>query len=228
MNQRREKVVSTLAEIKPDVDYLAMTQRANSRPKSATAVSRKSSVKRALATLGNMPELRHPQPQRPTYHEILVQGYGNGTNNVNFTTERPATAPLEEVPRKTSSDSGSSSCDMSSQWSNSSYKGNVDGSVGTAASSVSMSRRGSDSSFDKKTSIRDLLDRSLSSMGLPRPSSSIYSAGSHESLQPDPLQVKRLSPTGKKHKYQGSILNWEEEISGRANDDLMAYLHTKL
>jgi len=158
MNQQREKVVSTLAEIKPDVDYLAMNQRANPRAKSVTTLSGKSSVKRALNILGNMPELRHPWPQRLTCHEILVQGYGSGTNSVDFAIERPATAPFEETPRKTSSDSGSSSYNMSSRWSNSSYEGNVDGSVRTAASSVSMSRRGSDSSFDNKTSTRDLLD----------------------------------------------------------------------
>ncbi|KAK0125129.1 hypothetical protein ONS96_008993 [Cadophora gregata f. sp. sojae] len=178
------------SEIRPDIDYFAITHaRQNSEISLSSTASKKGTVRRALSTLGNMPELRHPKPQRASFHEILVHGYGNGTNNVCITA-RPATTSPEDSPHKVSFDSGSSSMeDLSSRWSNTSFGG-----PDSPLTSASNSRRGSDASVEiSKKSIKNLLDRPLSAFGLARPPSSLYSESvySVDPLQPDPLQVKK-------------------------------------
>lgn len=95
-------------EIKPDIDYFALTQRDRpqtqngyrerrasmpSRPSRSNsfsqALSRSSTFRRSIAMFVS-PSSTPPQsiaPSRPTYHEIVVHGYGNGTNDVSLETE---------------------------------------------------------------------------------------------------------------------------------------------
>ncbi|CAG7559184.1 unnamed protein product [Fusarium equiseti] len=101
-------------EIKPDIDYFALTQQ--SRPQTqngqrerrasmpsrpvmpprpsrsnsfSQALSRSSTFRRSIAMFKS-PSSTPPQsiaPARPTYHEIVVHGYGNGTNDVSLDAE---------------------------------------------------------------------------------------------------------------------------------------------
>ncbi|EMT64240.1 hypothetical protein FOC4_g10010731 [Fusarium odoratissimum] len=98
-------------EIKPDIDYFALTHRDRpqtqhdnrkmerrasmpSRPSRSNsftqALSRSSTIRRSMRMF-NPPATTPPQsitpPTRPTYHEIVVHGYGNGTNDVNVDTD---------------------------------------------------------------------------------------------------------------------------------------------
>ncbi|KAM5351147.1 hypothetical protein ACJ41O_003870 [Fusarium nematophilum] len=98
-------------EIKPDIDYFALTHKERpssssrrrptierrasvpsrpSRSNSLTrALSRSSTIRRSMRMFkssSSSPSSTPPQtvtpPTRPTYHEIVVHGYGNGTNDV--------------------------------------------------------------------------------------------------------------------------------------------------
>ncbi|KAE8451972.1 hypothetical protein EG329_002136 [Mollisiaceae sp. DMI_Dod_QoI] len=220
----QEKLIEPTApvtpmEIKPDIDYFAQHHKADHPRKGSdgsiitngTNSSKKSTVRRALSTLGNMPELRHPRPQRTSYHEILVHGYGNGTNEVSITADR--TSPEDDSsPRKSSSDSGSS-VDLSSRWSN------IDADSPTTSVS-STSRRGSD------VSIKEFLDRPMTApchARISSISSSMYSASVYEDLQPDPLCLK--SPQDEVMKVTKEVkVEWDDKNNGKANDELMAYL----
>ncbi|KAG8665502.1 hypothetical protein FPOAC2_10578 [Fusarium poae] len=104
-------------EIKPDIDYFALTQRDRpqtqsgyrerrasmpSRPSRSNsfsqALSRSSTFRRSIAMFKS-PSSTPPQsiaPSRPTYHEIVVHGYGNGTNHVSLETE-PETDSSSEL-----------------------------------------------------------------------------------------------------------------------------------
>ncbi|KAI3577373.1 hypothetical protein IWW34DRAFT_807581 [Fusarium oxysporum f. sp. albedinis] len=98
-------------EIKPDIDYFALTHRDRpqtqhdnrkmerrasmpSRPSRSNsftqALSRSSTIRRSMRMFKS-PATTPPQsitpPTRPTYHEIVVHGYGNGTNDVNVDTD---------------------------------------------------------------------------------------------------------------------------------------------
>lgn len=217
----------TPLEIKPDIDYFAQHHKADHARKgsdgsvtNSSTPSKKSSVRRALSTLGNMPELRHPRPQRASYHEILVHGYGNGTNEVCITAEPVSTddEPSPVSPRK-SSESGSS-VDLSSKWSH------TDAESPTTSLS-SNSRRGSD------TSIKEFPDRpstAPSHIRMFSTSSSVYSASVYEDLQemqPDPLFVKSLVPA------QNDVMRvtkevkveWEDDGNRPANEELLEYLN---
>lgn len=122
-------------EIKPDIDYSQrMHQPAPLQLKSQSSrnsvASRKGSVRRALNSLGCMPELQHPSPKKASFHEILVQGYGNGTLNTtctssdNIVEEQPSSKDVKwsDEKRKSSIDSeGSGHGAISSRWSESSY-----------------------------------------------------------------------------------------------------------
>ncbi|KAL2074493.1 hypothetical protein VTL71DRAFT_8271 [Oculimacula yallundae] len=211
------------SEIKPDIDYFAITHaRVNSDASTSPVSSRKGTVRKALSTLGNMPELRHPKPQRASYHEILVHGYGNGTNNVCITA-RSATANPEDSQRKNSTSSGRSSIEEhSSRWSNTSFGG-----VDSPTTSASNSRRGSDASIEvSKKTIKNFLDRPMSALGLARVPSSVYSESEYEedTLQPDPLQVKKNEQDFMKVTTEVKV-EWEENKLGPANDELVDYLH---
>jgi hypothetical protein len=218
----------TAAEIKPDVDYFALTHKPqHSHSSSASTVSsttsKKGTVRRALRTLGNMPELRHPKPYRASFHEILVHGYGNGTNHVSITAE----PPVEENPeheRKSSSDSSSSSTEnMSSGWSNTSADASR---YDSPCTSISASRRGSDAS---KKPIKDFLDTPMASTDLARVPSSVYSQsvyGDPSILQPDPLSVKKTQNEEFMKVTQEVIVKWEDAKHGEANEELLAYPRT--
>ncbi len=106
-------------EIKPDIDYFALTHKTPPPPPpsrsrrlsltgpSSTDVSRSNSFKRALSRsstlrrsvrrLKQATSSAVPTPpataiglSKPAYHEIVVHGYGNGTNNVSFDTPPPS------------------------------------------------------------------------------------------------------------------------------------------
>lgn len=114
-------------EIKPDIDYFALTHKEDtppprsrraSLPPSAEApatLSRTSSFKQVLrrsSTLrksvrrlkqGATPASAPPTPvtsSKPLYHEIVVHGYGNGTNDVHVETraQPPPPAPPSSPP----------------------------------------------------------------------------------------------------------------------------------
>lgn len=118
-------------EIKPDIDYFAIThpeplpeQRCASAmdmsttsaslPSSAStvsrALSRSSTVRRSLRMF-RPASISPPQetisPLKPVYHEILVQGYGNGLNSVNVGANR--SGPETTWARNNSTASNSSS-----------------------------------------------------------------------------------------------------------------------
>ena len=226
----------TPAEIKPDIDYFALTHKTQQQSSSAstlpTTTSRKGTVRRALSTLGNMPELRHPKPHRAMFHEILVHGYGNGTNSVSITTERPP-SPVEEADeehnRRLSIDSASSSTeDLSSRWSNSSGEAAECDSPHT---SVSASRRGSDASITQsKKSIKEFLGSPMAALGLTRSPSSAYSQSVYEDssiLQPDPLLVKKNLDEEFMKVTTEVTIEWEDARHGEANDELLEYLNTE-
>lgn len=208
-------------EIKPDIDYFAITHRPQSaRPASIASgsISRRGTVRRALSSLGNMPELRHPTPKRPIYHEILVHGYGNGTNNVSITEDLASPIDEEEQHRQPSSDSASTTAeDLSSRWSNSSI-GEVRYESPTT-NSFSSSRKNS-------VTIEEFLDSPLpDGVMIKRPSTS-YSESVYEgSLQPEPLQVKKDS-SGDRTKVTTEVKDeWNHTLDGTANDELLAYIN---
>ncbi|CZR66173.1 uncharacterized protein PAC_16074 [Phialocephala subalpina] len=219
----------TPMEIKPDIDYFAQHHKADharkgndgSVPTNSTTASKKNSVRRALSTLGNMPELRHPRPQRASYHEILVHGYGNGTNKVSITAEPvPTGDELSPASPRKSSESGSS-LDLSSRWSH------TDAESPTTSLS-SNSRRGSDAS------IKEFLDRPLTAPSHIRmfsTSSSVYSTSvsdDMQELQPGPLVMKSPVPVQDDvmRVTKEVTVSWEGERNGPANEELLEYLNT--
>lgn len=95
-------------EIKPDIDYFALTHRddspSSSRPVSPPSIpprcrSLNKSFRRSLQLF--IPSQSQPATEissaggsrRTSYHEILVQGYGNGTNNVKLENGEPERFP---------------------------------------------------------------------------------------------------------------------------------------
>ncbi|PBP28913.1 hypothetical protein BUE80_DR000029, partial [Diplocarpon rosae] len=182
--------VTPCSEIKPDIDYSAINHARRTGDTSISSMkTRRSTVRRALSTLGKMPVLIHLKPQRASHHEIIAQGYGNGKNNTSITA-KPATGNPEMDCRKNPSESGSLSMeeDRSARWSNVS-KGATD----SPASSIYNSRRGSGASTEaSKNSIRNSIDKPMSALGIVRAPRSVYSANLHDevAMQPNPLQLK--------------------------------------
>lgn len=179
--------------IKPDIDYSARIHRPPplSFKRSDSVISnfgsKRGSVRRAINSLGSMPELHHPSPKHATFHEILVHGYGNGTNDVVHT------APFETVEGKRKSSNVSehySEAGVSSRWSNSSYGTNPDD-VSPESSVSSHSRRGSDSSDISEYSVNGVEEQTLSGFGLGRVASSVFSDPQYE---PEPLQIRKHKP----------------------------------
>ncbi|TVY76124.1 hypothetical protein LSUE1_G007131 [Lachnellula suecica] len=219
---------SFMDSIKPDIDYTAIVHkpqlsRVNSESTLSMLTSRKGTVRRALSSLGNMPELHHPRPKRASYHEILVHGYGNGTHNVSITTANADGAP----PRKSSTSSESSSAEgVSSRWSNSSDDAEEPTSPATT-NSTSGSRRGSAAEASSKNSIRNFLDGPLSTFGLRRMPSSVYTTSVYAEsvLQPDPLLVRRGEEQYMKVTKDVTV-EWEDDVSGKSSEELNAYLET--
>lgn len=217
----------TPMELKPDIDYFAQHHKADHARKGSdgsiittgTSSSKKNTVRRALSTLGNMPELKHPRPQRASYHEILVHGYGNGTNEVSITAGPVSTTDDEQSPRKNSSDSSSSSVeDLSSRWSN------TDADSPTTSLS-SNSRRGSDAS------VKDFLDtyRPTTAPAHFRNgsmSSSVYSASIYDDVTPTPnaLSMDKLQDEVMRVTKEIKV-EWEDGRKAETHDELSAYLN---
>jgi hypothetical protein len=177
-----------------------------------------------------MPELHHPRPKRASYYEILVHGYGNGTN----VTTAP---PIEESARKSSTDSLSSSTeDVSSRWSESSDEAKEPVSPTTSISSNNSWRGSAAAESNTRKSIKDFLDRPMSTLGMRRVPSSIYSAsvygggsicvsGGDLTLQPDPLHVRKGSEDLYMTVTKAVTVQWEDGVNGEPNDELKAYLN---
>lgn len=222
-------------EIKPDIDYWALTHKDQHKRDTSyssfaslsSQKSTKSTVRKALSTIGNMPELVHPRPRRASHHEILVHGYGNGTNTVSIAPAPTAAESEVDTPRKLSSESDSSTTEeISSSWSNTSGEANETASPTT---STSGSRRGSESESDETKSIKEFLDSPMSSLGLVRVPSSVYSASIYEesTLHPDPLHLKKQVEEQFMKITTEVNVQWEEGKNGEvneANDELLAYL----
>jgi hypothetical protein len=232
-----ESAGTTPLEIKPDVDYFAITHRAEqeqeAKPRPASmysmgnmgaSISRKGTVRKALSTLGNMPELCHPSPKRPIYHEILVHGYGNGTNTVNITAGEPLLEHTEEQgithqshQRKKSSDTSSSE-GISSRWSKSSIGEDID------------SRRSSysPSSWRGSNDVADFLNRSLSTISEPARPSSAYSASIYDdSMEPELLQIRKDDPAVDLVMTVTTtvVVEYEDKVEeGNGNEELVAHL----
>ena len=139
-------------EIRPDVDYFALTHRApseaprNNRSDSMPVVStggpavpqRSSSLTQALSRSSTFrrsmmlfkPLSTAPSSSslssRPAYHEILVLGYGNGTNEVNFHEGDVPPLPSRELMATRSNSTGSNSDAISTPESLDSADSSVD------------------------------------------------------------------------------------------------------
>ncbi|KAI5928461.1 hypothetical protein F4810DRAFT_717053 [Camillea tinctor] len=125
---------SSCLEIKPDIDYLAMTKRDEqaSRNKETSgglfrrgsnltrSLSRSLSARRSLRMFTKQPAETPTAPRRRTsYHEILVHGYGNGTHNIKLTpmpttTSDPLSSTNKNPPPPLNLDISASSSDCSS------------------------------------------------------------------------------------------------------------------
>lgn len=185
----------TFTAIKPDIDYfqlsrqLSQTNLTSSQPPTPK-VPRKSSVRQALSTLGNMPELRHPRPVRNSFHDILAHGYGNGQNTVVFSTSTSPAPNMSKNPANNSTASMESDnrtdTAFSPTWSQN------DSDVSPPSSISDHGRRESDASMTKSMAI-DLLKKPIAV--LVRKASSIYDAVDDDeglrSLQPEPLDLSK-------------------------------------
>ncbi|KAI1417685.1 hypothetical protein F5Y13DRAFT_201249 [Hypoxylon sp. FL1857] len=122
-------------EIKPDIDYFALNHRRSSSSEAKEGSSRlrratswrgslTSNLSRSLSTRRSAAKLTKPHPGKITqpirqaqYHEIVVQGYGNGTNDINASLVdipplKSRTVIAEEAPVLTSPSHYSSNSDL--------------------------------------------------------------------------------------------------------------------
>ncbi|KAI1343693.1 hypothetical protein F5Y15DRAFT_367603 [Xylariaceae sp. FL0016] len=102
-------------EIKPDIDYFALTHQASTDTKEVNgslsrsmswgvsmsrSLSRKSTVRRPFSIF-NKPQTKlvrhtpHKRTPKVSYHEIIVHGYGNGTNHVIDVTPEALQSPVK-------------------------------------------------------------------------------------------------------------------------------------
>lgn len=215
----------SMSHVEPDIDYAAIVHRpqplrTQSEGTLGVLKSRRGTVRRALSTLGNMPDLHHPRPKRASFHEILVFGNGNGTNNVSVTV--PASdGELDLGARTMFFDSGSLSSDVSSRWSNSS-----DEEQEPRSPSTSVSSGGSYTGHRSTESIRQPLERPKSKWALRRAPSSVYDTGdcAESILVPHPLQLKKGGEEEYKD-FSGEVKQqWDADLHGEANPELRAYL----
>lgn len=187
--------------LEPDIDHRPVPSRSSSagvRSLTSAPPSRKGTIRRALSTLGNMPELRHPKPVRNSFHEILVQGYGNGLNPVSvitngLPTEEKVTSPVSNTNTDKEQNylsivSATSEDTVSSRWSKTDSE-----TASSRPSSTSGSRRGSESSLGKE--IQDLLEDThlqRTTTG----ASSVYEDDFQMQLQPKPLLPRKYITDG--------------------------------
>jgi hypothetical protein len=126
-------------EIKPDIDYFALTHKEDAcsptrarraslppsteRPTTLSrassfkqVLSRSSTIRRSMRRLkkGAKPPLSEPVPPSPSrYHEIVVHGYGNGTNDVHLEDDAILKPPSPDVGRSASTASETPSSNIS-------------------------------------------------------------------------------------------------------------------
>ncbi|TDZ54456.1 hypothetical protein CTRI78_v006365 [Colletotrichum trifolii] len=109
--------------IQPDVDYVAKSRRdelarrqsvcaaSTGSPSRSRSVSRNSPFRRTLSIFRKNEEEAPPAPRKVSYCEIVVHGYGNGTNAVTVTKQsepESELSPTAAVPRSFSTCSESS------------------------------------------------------------------------------------------------------------------------
>lgn len=210
---------SPMDSIRPDIDYAAIAQmpelpRVKNKKAISVITSKTGVIRNALSTLGSsVPALHHPQPKRASHHEILVDGYENGT--------------ATPAARKSSSESES---EDSSRWSESSDELQEPVSPTTSYSSVSSRRYSLPINTFTKSPIRDLLNRPMSTLGLRRMPSSVYSASLYDgesTLQPEPLRCGRGRKGPADLHMAGATtvsVQWDG-VNGEANDELKSYLN---
>ncbi|KAK8125368.1 uncharacterized protein PG998_001127 [Apiospora kogelbergensis] len=95
------------AEIKPDIDYFALSRQRNASDTKLASTNPRTPTKRSSITkslretrrsmglfMASPTEAASAQASRKSaqYHEIVVHGYGNGTNDVEFASQRSAAA----------------------------------------------------------------------------------------------------------------------------------------
>ncbi|PQE26126.1 Choriogenin Hminor protein [Rutstroemia sp. NJR-2017a BBW] len=222
--------------------YLSQTSRPKqSKTTSENIIATQSSIKTTAAKAKRhsaiVPELHHPRPQRRTHHEILVDGYGNGLNfNLPKSMSTAHVNEVEVAHRKQSSDSTTSSQNVSSNWSNSSYEAegtNFDSidadSPRTSRSFTSDSRHGSISSTYSEV-------ESIEEMMVPRPDSaysvSIYNEDMEQetilresSISTTDFAETRMAPSPlfARHSLKSGIPGPHGSLS-MANPELQSYL----
>jgi hypothetical protein len=208
--------LNTPTGIEPDIDYFSLRQqslRTNSLSDStkSPAVPQKSSIRRALTTLGKMPEILHPKPIRNSFHEVLVRDSGN-SSNITPKSPRPFSAMgFGEHSRRISAESdnsGTTSDDLHSPtWSHSNGGSSPPSSIGDSE------HRNSNSSSIKPNILEDLLEKPCPV--LVRRSSSIYSQDDGAGIpdfRPEPLDLcgverQRVSMRLKKKSVQYEMIN---------------------
>ncbi|KAM4057196.1 choriogenin Hminor [Hirsutella rhossiliensis] len=157
-------------EIKPDIDYFALTHKesCSERRQSTSsvvfqnetpAIERSSSVTRILGS-------GSPFRRSPLYHEIVVHGYGNGTNDVSFDAARMTRL------------------DMSVKWATRS-----DSNASQACSSAS-------SGLASTASPAESVATSISTPGSPPPFSEVCTEPAKRWSQQEPASSKAASPAG--------------------------------
>ncbi|KAK6864784.1 hypothetical protein PG995_001312 [Apiospora arundinis] len=95
------------AEIKPDIDYFALSRQRNASdtklvsnnprtPTKRSSITKSLREKRRSLFMASPTDATSPQTNRKSaqYHEIVVHGYGNGTNDVEFASQRSAAAEV--------------------------------------------------------------------------------------------------------------------------------------
>ncbi|KAG8414589.1 hypothetical protein J3459_014251 [Metarhizium acridum] len=147
-------------EIKPDIDYFALTHKQDATPpprsrraslpplttENPTALSRASSFKQVLSrsstirksvrrfTQSAAPTSLPPAaatPSKPLYHEIVVHGYGNGTNDVRLGSGAGPPLPPSDVGRSASTASETASSNASTVPSSASMVDTAESSLGS-------------------------------------------------------------------------------------------------
>jgi hypothetical protein len=207
------------SELRPDIEYIEPRQRGSatiSRQTSATSPvtmtstlgSRKGTIRRALLTLGNMPELKHPRPQRNSFHEILVQGYGNGLKPVLMKIPTTAVAAFAGYDtREHAGESDSSLPALSSSWSPSSD----DDTVPSPASSLSSPRAS--------------LERAATDDGeIDPPPISRFTESRSADMRPAPLKLKQDACNGDLNSKELLLATDGFRVHHTSNPELDAYL----
>lgn len=233
-----KRTTTPFTEIQPDVDYLAVSRLLSDQVNSQTTpMSRNASVssrisigrgatnfsslKRAMSRgkqspLGKTLELQHPRPRRPSHCEIKVQGYGNGTIDVDPTEQAcynnslprfygygfrtilrsptrqlsghsSAASTTTRQRKSADSDTYSNENEEHSGWSEASWADSTE----TTASSVTAEsiRRHSNESLDNsRLSVTDFLELPRKDLRVRR----VPLRPSYENLAPEPLRLRKV------------------------------------